>query len=277
MAKTKAAAQEEKSEETPEANSVVEAATEKESENQSSDTKLDTSSKKEESSEARMQKRITNVWEAKLHVMKKVPYVYKKQPEKGSNKGLTYSYASEAELIRQLHPAFIEVGLTIAPINAEPISVEPYPSKSGGLMQHTRVKMTYRLTHAWSKTWEDIVVWGESADVGDKSSPKAMTIGLKYALRQAFLIETGDVDPDAYAPEQYEQGDPTSGPMGSTYLNFKGALESAGSLEELEKLGRFIPNNANRKRNFNAVQQADLTSVYFKQKKALETKNGKKV
>jgi len=36
-------------------------------------------------------------------------------------------------------------------------------------------------------------------DGGDKSVPKSLTIALKYALRQAFLMETGD-DPDVHQP-----------------------------------------------------------------------------
>ena len=41
-------------------------------------------------------------------------------------------------------------------------------------------------------------------DVGDKSANKAATGLLKYALRQTFLIETGD-DPDAESSNGMER------------------------------------------------------------------------
>ena len=40
-----------------------------------------------------------------------------------------------------------------------------------------------------------VKVLGDGADTGDKASYKAMTGAMKYALRQTFVIETGD-DPD---------------------------------------------------------------------------------
>jgi hypothetical protein len=45
---------------------------------------------------------------------------------------------------------------------------------------------------------------GEGTDYGDKSCNKSMTVGLKYALRQTLLIETGD-DPDQFNSADFEQ------------------------------------------------------------------------
>ena len=41
-----------------------------------------------------------------------------------------------------------------------------------------------------------VEVFAEASDQGDKRASKAMTLAKKYALREFFLIETGD-DPDA--------------------------------------------------------------------------------
>ena len=53
----------------------------------------------------------------------------------------------------------------------------------------------FRFIHAPSQTHIDVEVRGEGNDSLDKASYKAATGALKYAIRQAFLIETGD-DPD---------------------------------------------------------------------------------
>ena len=64
-----------------------------------------------------------------------------------------------------------------------------------------RVETVYRYTHAASGTFFDAAVIGSGADAGDKAFLKAMTSALKYALRQPFLIETGD-DPDDTSSEE---------------------------------------------------------------------------
>ena len=50
----------------------------------------------------------------------------------------------------------------------------------------------------------DVTAPGEGADSGDKSGNKANTCAYKYALRQTFVIETGD-DPDEEASEKSQR------------------------------------------------------------------------
>jgi hypothetical protein len=64
-------------------------------------------------------------------------------------------------------------------------------------MPHIRLRLTYRFSHV-SGEYIDVQTIGEALDTSDKAANKAMTIGLKYAIRQFFLIETGD-DPDIVA------------------------------------------------------------------------------
>lgn len=133
--------------------------------------------------------------EAKVAVMSEVGYCLKT-----TSQGLNYTYASEAELIAALRPVLITHGITVAPVETKVAEVVRYETKRGTPMFVTRILVTYRFTHADSDTHEDVVVLGEGGDVGDKSGPKAMTCAFKYALRQAFMIETGD-DPDRFASQ----------------------------------------------------------------------------
>lgn len=65
----------------------------------------------------------------------------------------------------------------------------------------TVVKVRYHFT-ATDGSWVGPTVYGEGADTGDKSVPKAMAIALKYAVLQTFLPPTvGQLDPDAEVTE----------------------------------------------------------------------------
>lgn len=63
-----------------------------------------------------------------------------------------------------------------------------------------------------------------------------MTIALKYALRQTFLIETGD-DPDRERPEaQYDESEPTTRPAADTRIEALAAARQ-GLARRLDEAG----------------------------------------
>lgn len=128
--------------------------------------------------------------------MQKVGYVQKQRAAPGS--GLNYSFAGEAALIEALRPAMVEHGLFLVPDSIEP-STDTYTTKAGAVMNRSIVSVGYTLHHVSGECLR-VAAMGEGSDVGDKSYPKAMTGALKYALRQLFLVETGD-DPDASSSE----------------------------------------------------------------------------
>ena len=139
-----------------------------------------------------------NIEQAIAAIYGAVGYVQKEKKQ-----GLNYTFASESALIEALRPAMVAEGVTVrvaglADVTHEAIAV----GKSESVMQRTTLVATVRFAHAPSGTHIDVVAAGEGMDSGDKSSNKAMTCALKYALRQTFLIETGDdPDRDVVAPE----------------------------------------------------------------------------
>jgi len=136
-----------------------------------------------------------NIHTAIIEIMKNVTHIEKT----GYNSFHGFKYASESDLIKALHEEMAKknVYLYCADIVNE-LEVQ------NGFYIGT---FTYRFVHALSGTHIDVKAKGEAMDktktgVGDKAIYKATTGSLKYALKQTFLIDTGDNDPDRDAPEK---------------------------------------------------------------------------
>ena len=129
-------------------------------------------------------------------IMCEISYV---QKQKSPN--LNYTFAGEAALIRAIRPFMEKYGVTMTVDKTEDIEFETYQTAKGSPMNRTRLLATVRFTHAPSGTSIFVTAPGEGADSGDKSGNKANTCAYKYALRQTFVIETGD-DPDEEPSEK---------------------------------------------------------------------------
>lgn len=137
-----------------------------------------------------------NIGEAFLAVMNEVGYVQKK----GVNTVQKYKYAGEAQLIEALRPVLLKHKVICVPGAVEIVDTGVVVAGAVGQEKKTyRVvaKYTWIYTHVPSNTHMQIEVIGEGVDTGDKAAYKAATGALKYALRQPFLIETGD-EPEAH-------------------------------------------------------------------------------
>lgn len=150
-----------------------------------------------------------NVWSAKLRVMQAVPYLQKRKVSNGPN----YPIVSEAQFLEALRPAMVAEGLTLSPVQATLVGESTYKTAAGATWNLVRVAVTYHLTHGASQTHQPICTLAEGADPGDKAVAKALTMAMKYALRQAFMVETG-LDADKYpsvgraeAPTEREPGE----------------------------------------------------------------------
>jgi len=167
-----------------------------------------------------------NIGEAFLAIMKEVGYVQKL----GKNTMQNYKYAGEAQLIEALRPALIKHGVIMYPSRAVEVVdavVVGSPDKEKKTFR-TVINYSFTYLHVASKTSIDVASIGEGVDTGDKSAYKAATGALKYALRQPFLIETGD-EPEAHDLKEDKNpkaNPPTSGEKTSqqefgSAVNFK--------------------------------------------------------
>jgi hypothetical protein len=135
-----------------------------------------------------------SIQEAMLAIYNEVGYV---QKERSDN--LNYTFASEKEFIKTLRPVMINNGVTVFVKSMNNIIQTEYTTRSGAVMLRTNIHGVVCFTHV-TGSFIDVESYGEGADSGDKSTNKAMTDLYKYALRQTFMIETGD-DPDKDASE----------------------------------------------------------------------------
>lgn len=105
------------------------------------------------------------------------------------------------DVMNELHGLFAKNQVFILPELLE-FTTEGRPTKTGGLQTYTRAKMKYRFVAVDGSSVETVNV-GEAMDSADKSMNKAMSIALKYALLQMFLIPTEEKkDPDYDTPEE---------------------------------------------------------------------------
>jgi hypothetical protein len=176
------------------------------------------------------------LYEAIHAVMNRVGYVQKTGQVSGGQ--VRYRFASEVDLLQALRPAMVEAGLMLLPVGCVVQQEMDRVEKSGRdgkpyIVTTVRARSTvaYRLAHV-SGEYVDLQVCGEGQDSGDKSTPKAMTIALKYALRQAFLIETGDDPDESASPVQSPPPPPPPAPKSALpewRRDLDAALRDAGA------------------------------------------------
>lgn len=131
-----------------------------------------------------------NIFTAINAVMQEIGYVQKQR-----SPGLKYTFAGEAALIGALRPVMVEQGIFGYVEDVFDVVQRDYTTVNGALMSDVSLSARVRFVHAPSGTSILVTARGEGADNGDKATNKAATGAYKYALRQTFMIETGD-DPD---------------------------------------------------------------------------------
>lgn len=118
-----------------------------------------------------------------------------------TNQQQGFKFRGIDDVMNELHELFAanEVIILQTLINH---NVETRTTKSGSVQTLTRATFRYTFVTTDGSS-VSIEVMGEAQDMGDKGTNKAMSIALKYALLQLFLIPTEDAkDPDAVTPEE---------------------------------------------------------------------------
>ena len=130
-------------------------------------------------------------------VMKRIDNLSK---DKKLDSGGGYRYLSEEKVTAELHEACAELGIIFAPVSMEILAERDDTTQRGGLLHNVHIRVGYQFTDAEDGSVFQVMTLGEGSDSGDKAVNKAMTAAFKYALRESFLISTGD-DPDDTASE----------------------------------------------------------------------------
>ena len=111
-----------------------------------------------------------------------------------------FNFRGIDDVMNELHNSFAKHGVFLTTQVVE-ITKKERQTKSGGIMLHQFQKLCFTF---WAEDGSCVTscVYGEAMDTGDKAGNKCMSIALKYALLQAFLIPTEDmIDPDSESPQ----------------------------------------------------------------------------
>jgi hypothetical protein len=108
-----------------------------------------------------------------------------------------YKFRGIDAVYNALNPVMSELGLFVVPEVLEQTR-EERQSTNGGNLIYSILKMRFTM-YAPDSSNVSCVVIGEGMDSGDKASNKAMSVALKYAMFQLFMIPTEEMamdDPD---------------------------------------------------------------------------------
>jgi hypothetical protein len=130
-------------------------------------------------------------------VMNDVTYVGKDQ----YNEQQKFNFRGIDGVLDAVGPAFRKHGILPMP---EVTSVEStsYTTKNGTVMTRSVVRVNYDFRGPAGDTLTAIGIPGESADSGDKSVSKAMSVAYRTALVQVLALPTHQPDPDADTEEK---------------------------------------------------------------------------
>lgn len=172
-----------------------------------------------------------------------------------SSRNLNYKYLSYAELVKQLRSAMVKYGLTVHPTDVVIENQGTYATSRGAEMRTVTLSVQYRFQIS-DEEYDDVEVVVEAADTSDKACSKAMTQAMKYAMRQYFLIETDEDDPDT---DRHDRS------ASARKLRLEQAIRSTETVEGLESLMRVADDHSVA--TFTPAQREQL-SAQFKERMA---------
>jgi hypothetical protein len=128
------------------------------------------------------------IYPAIMKVMEEIGVIGKtrKNPQQG------YSFRGIDDVLNNLQPALIRAKVFVVPRMME-VHREEKPTKQGGVLNYTTVKAEFDFCSAEDGSKVTASTYGEGMDSSDKSTNKAMSAALKYAIIQTFAIPTEEL------------------------------------------------------------------------------------
>lgn len=189
-------------------------------------------------------------------VMKTVSNLSKdKQVQGGGN----YAYLSEEKIVTALHNACTECGLVFAPLSMEILENREDTTRNGGILHCTRILVTYQAIDKDEGDSMVIQALGEGSDSGDKALNKCMTAAYKYALRQTFMITTGEEEADQESSQEISQSQRQSKQDKQAASRIPAAIvKQIRDLRELKGLGVEAYDDIKKELGLGDIQTDDL-------------------
>ncbi len=117
------------------------------------------------------------------------------------NSGQGFNFRGIDQFMNAVAPVIARNGLVVLPRVISKRQDERQTAK-GGAIFYTHLSVEFDFVAVADGSKAVVATEGEAMDSADKSTNKAMSAALKYALMQAFMIPTEDMqDADAHDPE----------------------------------------------------------------------------
>lgn len=184
--------------------------------------------------------------------------------------GAKFKFRGIDEVMNTLNPLMAEAGLLVVPHYSNRTVTERATS-SGGKLFCVVLEATYRLVCAEDGSSVEVgPVFGEAFDSGDKATNKAMSIALKYALLQTFMIPTepaeGSHDPDAYTHK-----------VAGLWDGVQSAFDECATLEEVEETRksrwRVVKDLDGAREKFTAMSRGALARIKAEAEKRVDSEH----
>lgn len=136
-------------------------------------------------------------------VMKDIEFIGKDR----SNDFHKYKFRGIDDCYNAIHGPLTKHGVFIVPTVLER-DFREYEKAGGGMTFYTTLKVSHKF-YAEDGSFVEAVTFGESMDNGDKSTNKAMSAAMKYAILEVFAIPTeGDNDTENSSPAPTKRAAP---------------------------------------------------------------------
>ncbi|WP_372663680.1 ERF family protein [Amycolatopsis kentuckyensis] len=122
------------------------------------------------------------------------------------NKQQGFSFRGIDAVVNAVGPVLRRHRVIVAPLHTEARYRDVLSAKQTPMRECT-VLVTYRI-YGPAGDHIDTQVAGEAMDIGDKGTPKAMSVAYRTALLQALCLPTNEPDPDHDTYERGDQGKP---------------------------------------------------------------------
>lgn len=133
-----------------------------------------------------------------LEVMRQVDKITKN--ERNTQQG--YSFRGVDATVNVVGPALREMGLICVPSDMEIIADREVATNKGGTMRNITIRVHWQITGPRGDTMIAVTM-GEANDVGDKATPKAMSVAFRELWLKGLCVPSGDPDVDSDpAPER---------------------------------------------------------------------------
>ena len=157
------------------------------------------------------------------------------------NSGQNFNFRGIDQFMNAVAPVIARNGLVVLPRVMSKHQDERQTAR-GGSMFYTHLHVEFDFIAVSDGSKATVATEGEAMDSADKSTNKAMSAALKYALMQAFMIPTEDMaDADAHTPEPSTRVKPidmsgATHPWTPTKDALKARLEAAASRDEIDAI-----------------------------------------